>query len=365
MPSRCPFVQSSSDPIRLPSELAKEYHLFLDELKNKIRHARLKAALAVNHEVIELYRYIGQQIIEKQKSAHWGDKLIETLSNDLRRSFPETRGFSPTSLKRMRMFAEYYPTIEIGSQAVTQLPWGHIQALLFKVKDNTIREWYAVQCLENDWSRPTLERNIKNDLFSAQGRKENKVTNYLTRLPSPQSQLAEDMIKNPYNFDFLGLHDDALEREIENASIQHITKFMLELGTGFAFVGSQVPITINDEEFFIDMLFYNLRLRCYTVIELKSVKFKPEHAGKLNFYLNAVDDLMRHPDDNPSIGLLLCKSRDQVIAEYSLKGIEKPIGVSEYQLTRAIPENLKINFPTVEEIEAELNDFENTPEVQE
>lgn len=337
----------------------KEYKTFFNDVKSKILNARLQASFAVNCEVIKLYWYIGGQIIEKQKATNWGDKLLEELSNDLRYSFPETKGFSPTSLKRMRMLAAYYPKLEFGSQPVTQLPWGHIQILLFRVKDENVRTWYAVQCLSNGWSRPTLERYIKNDLFSAQGSQVNKSTNFLMRLPEPQSSLAQDMIKNPYNFDFLGLHDEAHEREIERASIQHITKFMLELGKGFAFVGSQVPITIGDDEFFIDMLFYNLRLRCFTVIEIKATKFKPEHAGQLNFYLSAVDDLMKHSTDNPTIGILLCKSSDKLIAEYALKGIEKPIGVSEYQLTRAIPENLKTNLPSVEEIEAELNVLED------
>jgi predicted nuclease of restriction endonuclease-like (RecB) superfamily len=338
--------------------LDKEYSAFLNDLKSKIHSARFKTALAVNHEVIKLYWYIGRQIIKKQKVTDWGDKLLETLSKDLRHFFPETRGFSPISLKRMRMFAACYPTLEFGSQPVTQLPWGHIQVLLFKIKDEKIRAWYAMQCLDNGWSRLTLERYIKNDLFTAQGCETNKATNFLTQLPSPQSSLAQEIIKSPYNFDFLGLHDDAHERAIEHASIQHITKFMLELGKSFAFVGSQVPITINDEEFFIDMLFYNLRLRCFTVIEIKTTKFKPEHTGQLNFYLSAVDDLMRHPTDNPSIGILLCKSRDKLVAEYALKDIRKPIGVSEYQLTRAIPEELKANFPTIEEIETELNELE-------
>jgi predicted nuclease of restriction endonuclease-like (RecB) superfamily len=337
--------------------LDKEYKAFLNDLKGKIHSIRLKASLAVNHAVIELYWYIGVQIIEKQKTTNWGDKLLEELSSDLRHSFPETRGFSPTSLKRMRMLATCYSKLEFGSQPVTQLPWGHIQLLLFKIKDEKVRDWYAVQCLENGWSRPTLEKYIKNDLYTAQGCGTNKATNFLARLPAPQSSLAQDMIKNPYNFDFLGLHDEAYEREIEHASIQHIAKFMLELGKGFAFVGSQVPITINDEEFFVDMLFYNLRLRCFTIIEIKTTKFKPEHAGQLNFYLSAIDDLMKHPTDNPSIGILLCKSRDKLVAEYALKSIEKPIGVSEYQLTRAIPENLKASLPTIEEIETELNEF--------
>lgn len=333
----------------------KEYKTLLSDLKAKIQNARLKAALTVNQELISLYWYMGKQIIKKQTVTRWGDKLLDALSKDLRNLFPETRGFSPASLKRMRMFAAAYPRLEFGSQAVTQLPWGHIQLLLFKVKDKKIQNWYAQKCIENGWSRITLEKHIVSNLFSAQAINANKATNFLAKLPSPQSILAQEIIKNPYNFDFLGLHDDALEREIEHASIQHITKFMLELGKGFSFVGSQVPITINDTEFFIDMLFYNLHLRCFTVIELKSTAFKPEHTGQLNFYLSAVDEIMKHPSDNPSIGILLCKSRDKVIAEFAIRDIEKPIGVSEYKLTKAIPENFKASLPTIEEIEAELN----------
>ena len=208
--------------------------------------------------------------------------------------------------------------------------------------------------------RETMEKQIKGKLFDRQGVSSVKASNYLDRLPAPQSMLAQEILKQPYNFDFLGLHDDAHEREIEHASIQHITKFMLELGKGFAFVGNQVPITINDDEFFIDMLFYNLHLRSFLVIEIKSTKFKPEHTGQLNFYLNAVDDMMRHPGDNPSIGLLLCKSRNKTVAEYALKSIEKPIGISEYELIRAVPENLKPGLPSIEEIEAELNEIEDS-----
>ena len=214
--------------------------------------------------------------------------------------------------------------------------------------------------LPRGWSRTTLERYVKEDLYQRQAVPSKKASNYLDRLPSPQSLLAQELLKQPYNFDFLGLHDEAHEREIEHASIQHITKFILELGKGFAFVGSQVPITINDDQFFIDMLFYNLHLRCFTVIEFKATKFKPEHAGQLNFYLSAVDDLMKHKDDNPSIGLLLCKSRNKIVAEYALKDIQKPIGISEYQLTRAIPENLQKDLPSIEEIEAELNELEDS-----
>lgn len=333
-----------------------EYKGLLSELKSKIRNARLKAALAVNHGVINLYWHIGKQIIQRQ---NWGDKLVETLSNDLQNAFPETTGFSVRNLQRMRQFAATYPSFEIVPQAVAQLPWGHISVLIHKVKDDSVRCWYAEQTIEQGWSRPTLERYLKEELYQRQAIPSKKASNYLSRLPSPQSRLAHELLKQPYNFDFLGLHDEAHEREIEHASIQHITKFMLELGKGFAFVGSQVPITLHDDQFFIDMLFYNLHLRCFTVIEFKSTKFKPEHAGQLNFYLSAVDDLMKHKDDNPSIGLLLCKSRNKIVAEYALKDIQKPIGISEYQLTRAIPKNLQNDLPSVEEIEAELNELED------
>jgi len=337
--------------------LEQEYKSFFIEIKSKIRTSRLQAALAINREAIQLYWFIGSKIIEKQSTTNWGDKLLETLSNDLQQSFPETYGFSIVNLKRMRMFAESYPKIEFGSQAVTQLPWGHIQSLMFKIKDLKIREWYAQQTIQNGWSRYDLEDQIKQDLYRRQAIDKHKTTNFLSKLPSSISQLAQDMIKNPYNFDFLGLHDEALEREIEFASVQHITKFMLALGKGFAFVGHQVPIVIDDQEFFIDMLFYNLVLRAFVVCEIKSVKFKPEHIGQLNFYLSVIDDKMRHKDDSPSIGLLLCKSRNKIVAEYALKSINKPIGISEYELTKALPKKLQGIMPSVEEIEAELSNL--------
>lgn len=333
----------------------KRYKNFLNDIKSMIRSRRLRAAIAVNQELIAMYWHIGKQIIEKQKETAWGSKLIDVLSNDLNNAFPETTGFSSTNLKRMRHFAELYQNIEIGAQTVPQLPWGHIILLIQKVKNSSAREWYAQQAIENGWSRFTLADHIKQELYQRQAVDAVKTTNFLKRLPSPQSRLAQDLIKNPYNFDFLGLHDDAYERDIEHASVQHITKFMIEMGKGFAFVGTQVPVVIDDQEFFIDMLFYNLVLRCFVVVEIKSVKFKPEHAGQLNFYLSAVDTTMRHKDDQPTIGLLLCKSRNKIVAEYSLKDIEKPIGISEYKLTKALPKKLKNTMPTIAEIEAELN----------
>jgi len=334
----------------------QDYRAFLTELKDKIRSARLRAALAINKEVIELYWHIGKQIIEKQ---NWGSKLIETLSLDLQNAFPETSGFSIRNLRRMRQFAAHFSDITIMPQAVAQLPWGHISLLIHKVKDNKALTWYAEQAIEQGWSRLTLEHHVKDNLFQRQAIDTVKSSNFLTRLPSPQSKLAHELLKQPYNFDFLGLHDDAHEREIEHASIEHITKFLLELGKGFAFVGRQIPIGLEESGYFMDMLFYHLKLHAYVVIEFKATKFKPEHAGQLNFYLNLVDDFYKMPEDNPTIGLLLCKSRNKFEAEYALKGIEKPIGISEYQLTRAIPENLKSNLPSIEEIEAELNELDN------
>ncbi len=259
----------------------------------------------------------------------------------------------------MRQFAARFPDITIAPQAVAQLPWGHISVLIHKIKENNELQWYAEQTIEQGWSRLALERNIKDSLFQRQAIDHVKSSNFLTRLPNPQSKLAHELLKQPYNFDFLGLHDDAHEREIEHASIEHITKFLLELGKGFAFVGRQIPIGLEESGYFMDMLFYHLKLHAYVVIEFKATKFKPEHAGQLNFYLNLVDDFYKMPEDNPTIGLLLCKSRNKFEAEYALKGIEKPIGISEYQLTRAIPENLKLNLPSIEEIEAELNELED------
>lgn len=336
-----------------------EYREFFSQIKNKIRTSRFQAALSVNIEVIKLYWHIGNQILERQQTTTWGSSLIETLSKDLRNAFPQTSGFSAVNLKRMRTFALTYPD-EIGSQPVTQLPWGHIITLIHKVKSANEREWYIQQTIAQSWSRQALQRNIEQNLYSRQALTSEKTSNYLSILPPPQSLLAHDLLKQPYNLDFLGLHDQAQEREIEHASLAHISKVLIELGKGFAFVGNQVPISLQDNEYFIDMLFYHLKLHCYVVIELKATKFKPEHTGQLNFYLNLVDDFVKMPEDKPTIGLLLCKSRNRFEAEYALKGIDKPIGISEYELTKAIPDNLKSNLPSIQEIEAELNEMEES-----
>ncbi len=334
-------------------KLSKEYASLFNELKEKIRNTQIRVAMAVNQEVIRLYWDMGKQILEKQQQTQWGSKLIETLSHDLLSAFPETRGFSVRNIERMRQFAQFYPVLDFAAQAAPQLPWGHIILLIQKIKVFEECEWYAHQTIEHGWSRTTLETYIKRNLYQ-QVAIENKASNFLMRLPPPQSILAQDILKNPYNFDFLGLHDDALERDIEHGLTAHITKFLLELGKGFAFIGRQVPISL-EEDYFIDMLFYHLKLRSYVIVEIKSTKFKPEHAGQLNFYLNLVDAQLKGPEDNASIGILLCKSRSKIVAEYALKGIEKPIGISEYELTKAIPEKLKGSLPSIEELEAELS----------
>lgn len=284
--------------------------------------------------------------------------MLDRLASDLREAFPEMKGFSRANLKFMRAFAQAWPDAAIGQQAVSQLPWGHNVMLLTKLKDPALRLRYAMQAIASGWSRSTLEVNIRDKLLERHGQ---AVTNFQTRLPSPHSQLAHDTLKDPYLFDFLGLGEDAHEREIENALVRHITRFLLELGSGFAFVGRQYRLEVEGDEFFIDLLFYHTRLKCHVVVELKATAFRPEHAGQLNFYLAAVDRQVKAPDDKPTIGLLLCKSKKRLVAEYALSDIDKPIGVAEYQLVRALPEPLVTNLPTVEQLESELGAIEDMP----
>jgi predicted nuclease of restriction endonuclease-like (RecB) superfamily len=333
--------------------IPNNYDHFLRDLKTRIRSARTRAALSVNRELILLYWQIGRDILERQEREGWGAKVIERLATDLRAEFPDMKGFSPRNLKYMRKFAESWPDEQFVQQVVAQLPWGHNVRILDYPNNTEEREWYIRKSFEHGWSRDVLVMQIKSRLFHRQGK---TVNNFAAALPQPQSDLAQQTLKDPYIFDFLGLGDEAQEREIERELVRHITSFLLELGAGFSFVGRQVNLEVEGEDFFIDLLFYHLKLRCYVVIELKATPFKPEYAGKLNFYLSAVDATMRHESDNPSIGLILCKDRKGLIAEYSLKDISKPMGVSEYQLVASIPENLKGSLPTIEELEAEFSD---------
>ena len=336
-----------------PDSSDKTYQSWLADLKNRVKTAQLKAALAVNSELILLYWQIGKSILEKQDELGWGAKVIDQLSKDLGSSFPDMKGFSSRNLKYMRLFAETYPEEAIVQQAVAQIPWGHNVRILDKVKDPEQRLWYIHKTIENGWSRNILTMQIESGLYNRSGK---AISNFKDTLPALQSDLARQTLKDPYNFEFLGIAEDALEKEVEKASIEHIRNFLLELGTGFAFVGSQYHLGLGGEDFYLDLLFYHTQLRCYIIIDLKTGKFKPEYAGKMNFYLNVVDDKLRHKDDQPSIGLILCKHKNEIIAEYSLRGHTKPMGVSEYQLTQALPEGLKGKLPTVKEIEAEFGE---------
>lgn len=334
------------------------YADWLADLKGRIHTAQQRATLAVNRELVLLYWQIGRDILARQASQGWGAKVIDRLAQDLRAAFPEMKGFSRANLMYMRAFAEAWPDAEIVQQAVGQLPWGHNLVLLTRLKDAQQRLAYAQSAIAHGWSRNVLNIHIETRLLERSGK---AVTNFEARLPKPQSDLARESLKDPYRLDFLGLGREAGEREIENALTKHVTDFLLELGAGFAFVGRQVLLEVGDDEFFIDLLFYHLKLRCYVVIELKGGKFKPEHLGQLSFYLTAVDAQIKHPQDGLTIGLLLCKSKNKVVAEYALRNNTQPIGVSEYQLVESLPPELQTSLPSIEEIEAGLRqDLEAT-----
>jgi predicted nuclease of restriction endonuclease-like (RecB) superfamily len=332
--------------------ISEDYKIFFESLKSRIATAQVKAALAVNSELVLLYWQIGREIIERQRTQGWGAKVVDQLSKDLRSAFPEMKGFSTRNLKYMRSLAEQYPNEQFVQATLAQITWYHNITILDKVKLPEEREFYIYKTIENGWSRDILVWQIESKLFERQGR---AVTNFELTLPKPQSDLANQLLKDPYNFDFLTLHDNAVERDLENALIANIQKFLLELGVGFAFVGSQYHLEIGGQDFYIDLLFYHLKLRCFVVIDLKMVEFKPEFAGKMNFYLSAVDDLVKHKTDEPTVGLILCKSKNKFIAEYTLRDMKKPIGVSEMQILNALLEDLKGNLPTIEELEAKLN----------
>jgi len=327
------------------------YTDWLAELKTRIHTAQQRATLAVNRELVSLYWQIGRDILIRQAEQGWGAKVIERLATDLRAAFPDMKGFSRANLMYMRAFAEAWPEETIVQQAVGQLPWGHNLVLLTKLKGPEQRLAYAQSAIANGWSRNVLNIHIETRLLERSGK---AVTNFDARLPKPQSDLARESLKDPYRFDFLGLTDEAQERDIEHALVRHVTEFLLELGAGFAFVGRQVLLEVGDDDFFIDLLFYHLKLRCYVVIELKAGKFKPEHLGQLGFYLTAVDRQVKAQHDNPTIGLLLCKSKNEVVAEYALGDKSQPMGIAEYKLAQSLPAELQTSLPSIEQIEREL-----------
>ena len=334
------------------NELPHGYDQVLGELKNRIKKARINAVFSVNRELIILYWEIGNTILSRQNEEGWGSKVIEKLAKDLKNEFPDMDGFSHRNLLHMRAFSIHFPNRENVKQLVSQIPWGHIIKLMQKVKDPTERDWYILKTVEHGWSRAVLIHQIDTDLYH---RTDTAVTNFESSLPPIQSDLARKIIKDPYIFDFLTLSDDVNEKELEDALVNHIRKFLLELGVGFSFVGNQYHIEVDEEDFYIDLLFYHLKLRCFVVIDLKAGGFKPEYAGKMNFYLAAVDDLLKHPTDNPSIGLILCKTRKRIIAEYALRNNSTPIGVSEYGLSVELPKDLSGYLPTVKQLKREMS----------
>ena len=364
-----------------------QYGELLTQIKDRIRQAQVKATLSVNTEMILMYWDVGRMIHERQQEKGWGAGVIPRLARDIRNELPEVKGFSERNIKRMlRFYREYSNTLPFVPQAVAQLqpaenkdfikvpqpvaqlsvngpsenlqqlvaqiPWGHNMLLMERVKDLSPRLWYIQQTVEQGWSRDTLGMMIKSNAHQRQGA---AITNFDIRLTSMQSDLARQLLKDPYIFDFLTLTEPFEERELETGLVKHLEKFLLELGQGFAFVGRQYHLEVSDKDFYVDLLFYHLKLRCFVVIELKRGDFKPEYAGKMNFYCSVVDDKLRHENDSPTIGLILCQTKDRILAEYALRDIHKPIGVSDYELTRALPDNLKSSLPSIEEIEAELS----------
>jgi len=353
-------------PAKMPKAnlLPKGYEVFLGELKERIRTAQLRASLAVNRELISLYWQIGTGIVDRQKTHRWGNAVLDRLGEDLQKAFPGLSGFSRTNLYRMRAFyLAYKDASEIVPQTVGQfaesgfpeamaaIPWGHNVVLVEQVKKLSERLWYARKVVENGWSRNVLVIWIESGLYERQGKAQ---TNFQRTLPKPQSDLARETLKDPYKFAFLTLAEEVEEKAVEEGLLAHIRKFLIELGAGF--VGQHVRLEVGGEDFYVDLLFYHLKLRCYVVIDLKTTAFKPEYAGKMNFYLSAIDDLLRHPDDKPSIGIVLCKAKNEIVAEYALRDLAKPVGVASYitKLVESLPPKFRGSLPSPEQWQAEL-----------
>ena len=345
---------------------SRTYRPFIENIKAKIRTAKVKASLSVNSELIWLYWDIGRSVLDRQTKDGWGTSVIEQMARDIQKEFPGIEGFSNRNIWRMRAFYLAWtkeceklpqPVAEIDGinppRVVAQIPWGHNAFLLEKVKDPLKRLWYAYKTIEFGWSRLVLVHQIEGNAYGRQGK---AVTNFKVTLPPPQSDLAHQIVKDPYHFDFLTLKDDYNERVLEMALIDEVQKFLLELGAGFSFVGRQVHLEVGDQDFYVDLLFYHLKLRCFVVIDLKTEAFTPEFVGKMNFYLSAADDLLRHSDDQPSIGIILCKTRNKVIAEYALRDVKKPVGVSSYvtRLVEKLPQKFESMLPSVKDLEKEF-----------
>ena len=340
-----------------------EYKAWIEDIKKRIRQSQIKAAVKVNYELLELYWGIGRDIVAKKKHAKWGDAFLATMSKDLQKSFPDMSGFSVQNLKSIRYWYKFYNSEENGLQPVSQMelienmvksiPLGHNQRIMYKCHSVQEALFYVQKTMDNGWSRNVLEHQIDSGLYNRQGK---AVSNFQLKLPEAQSDLAQQTLKDPYNFDFLTLREEYDEKELEDALINQITQFLLELGTGFAYLGRQVHLHVGESDFYMDLLFYHVRLHCYVVVELKTEKFKPDFAGKLNFYVTAVNKQIKAEQDNPTIGLLICKDKDDVVAEYALDDISQPIGIAAYELTKVLREEFKSSLPTVEEIEYELSE---------
>ncbi len=329
-----------------------EYLAWVNELKTLIQKTQIKAAIAVNKQLLELYWSIGKSISEKVNKSNWGSSVVEELSKDLKKEFPNQKGFSRSNLFSMKKWYEFYSNsnieIEKVQQLVGQIPWGHNVVIISKSKSIEEAIFYTNKTLENNLSRSVLIHQIELGLYDRKGK---AITNFNNTLPAPHSELANETLKDPYKFDFLTLQEKAIEKDIEEQLVKHITSFLLELGKGFSFVGRQVPIKIDNQDFYIDLLFYHIKLKCYVVIELKAIEFKAEFAGKMNLYLSAVDDTLKTENENPTIGILLCKSKSKIIAEYALRGMTQPIGIAEYEIDKALPKEIKTELPTIEDIE--------------
>ena len=366
--------QGMSQLLTLQPAALAEYQAWLGGIKQKIHAARMQAALAANSELIALYYELGAQIVDRETGAQWGSGFIDAFSKDLRHAFPEVGGFSAKNLRYCRAFFRFYGNPVIWQQAVAKLgqaawggadtelatllariPWGHHIQIFTKCQSVDEARFYLAQTLEQGWSRDVLALQIKSKLYDRTGR---AVTNFSRTLPQPQSDLAQQTLKDPYTFDFMAMTGPYNELDVERQLMQHITQFLLELGKGFAFIGRQYHLEVAGNDYYIDLLFYHVTLKCYVVVELKNRKFIPEYAGKLNFYLSAVDSLLKRSDDNPTIGLLLCRDKNNIEVEFSLRDMNKPMGVSEYTLVESLPDNLKGALPTVEEIEIDLQQLQ-------
>jgi predicted nuclease of restriction endonuclease-like (RecB) superfamily len=332
---------------------SQEYMSFLNDIKGDIQKSRVRAALCVNRELVHLYWRIGQEILERQKNMGWGSKVIEQLSLDLKHSFDNLKGFSKQNLWYMRQFAGEYSFEEILQQSIGEIPWGHNIEIFTKIKDKNLRSWYIQKTMDNGWSRNVLVIQIESQSHLKFGAAQ---TNFKSTLPPHTSDLAQQMIKNEYNFEFLDLAENVHERSLETALIQHIRDFLLELGNGFAFIGNQYKLEVGDEEFFVDLLFYHLKLRSYIVIELKTDKFKPEYAGQLGFYVTSVDRQLKHENDHPTIGILLCKKANKIVVEYALSDHQQPMGVAEY--TTGLPKPYQNILPTSQQFQHLMNTLE-------